>query len=299
MDSPDQQSEAGEQPAGRKRSKGLYLLPSAFTATNLGSGFYAIISTIHGHQLLAGTEAAKVSAAADFNNAARAIFVAILCDMLDGRVARLTKTNTEFGVQFDSIADVISFCIAPVLLAYVWGFNVAFGDQSGAHQFAFFVSFMYLICGAFRLARFNIQSARTHVLLEGIAKLSKNNFVGLPSPAAAAVIASVVHFAPQPINTYGDASPLYGGLLMLLVGALAALMVSKVRYPSFKSFGKTRFSARLGLLIAAPGIALLWIYSRYLLLALWSIYVLYGLVRALVSMLKRLLRRSGTPATDA
>ncbi len=281
------QVEAG--PTRRQQRKGLYLLPSALTAANLGLGFYAIVSIMHGHRLMRGAEPPNLAEAGlHFETASRAIFFAILCDVLDGHIARLTKTNTEFGVQFDSIADVVSFCFAPMLLAYAWSYGALFGENGGAHALAFYVSFMYLICGAFRLARFNIQASRSHVVLEGTSKLSKNHFVGLPTPAAAALIAAVVHFTPQPLITHANRAPLFGALLMLMVGVLAILMVSTIRYPSFKSFGETKRSARLGVLLVASIIMLLWLYSRQTLLIMWSVYILNGLIRAAASMLNGL-----------
>ena len=106
-------------------------------------------------------------AAEHFDNAAKAICWAVLFDMLDGRIARMTKTTTEIGVQFDSIADVLTFGIAPAVLAYAWGYGSALPEGSWAHKLGWFLSFMYLMCGAFRLARFNVQAARPRILAEG------------------------------------------------------------------------------------------------------------------------------------
>jgi len=293
----ERNEEAAPESAGRKPKKGLYLIPSALTAANLGLGFYAIVSIMRGYQLL-GEPGWGAASAVHFNDAAKAIFIAILCDMLDGRIARLTKTTTEIGVQFDSIADVITFCIAPALLAYGWGYGTAYGADSDLIRLGFFVSFMYVVSGGYRLARFNIQSTRPRVLVEGTAKLDKNSFVGLPTPAAAAMIASVTHFAPRPLAAQGDLAPLYGGLLMALVFALALLMVSTLRYPSFKAVDRSRSGTRyVLLLIAAIGMLLL-LYSRYVLVALWSAYVLYGLVRGASSLARRASRRQRIPAPE-
>ncbi|HZI19938.1 MAG TPA: phosphatidylcholine/phosphatidylserine synthase [Pyrinomonadaceae bacterium] len=288
---------AAEAPA-RRPKKGLYLIPSALTAANLGLGFYAIVSIMRGYQLLGGPGGAAPAAADHFGNAAVAIFFAILFDMLDGRIARLTRTTTEIGVQFDSIADVITFCIAPALLAYAWGYSTTFGAESDLQRLGFFVSFMYVVSGAYRLARYNIQSSRPRVLVEGTAKLDKNSFVGLPTPAAAATIAALAHFAPRPLVTQGDLAPLYGGLLMVLVGALALLMVSTLRYPSFKAVDRGRRGTRYVLLLIAAVGMLLWLYSRYVLLALWGAYVLYGLLRGASALSRRTFRRRGDPAAE-
>jgi CDP-diacylglycerol--serine O-phosphatidyltransferase len=284
--------------AARKPKKGLYLLPSALTAANIGLGFYAIVSIMRGYQLLGGPGGAAPAAAEHFSNAAVAIFIAILCDMLDGRIARLTKTTTEIGVQFDSIADVITFCLAPAVLAYAWGYGTSFGVESDLHRLGFFVSFMYVVSGGYRLARFNVQSSRPRVLVEGTAKLDKNSFVGLPTPAAAALIAALAHFAPRPLAAQGELAPLYGGLLMLLVGALALLMVSTLRYPSFKTIDRSRAGARYVLLLMAATGMLLWLYSRYVLLAMWASYVLYGLLRGASSLGRRVFRRRGVTAAE-
>ena len=257
--------------------KGLYLLPSAFTAANIGMGFFAVMGALRGFQLIGtGQEAELERAAAHFDNAARAIGWAVLFDQLDGRIARITKTTTEFGVQFDSIADVLTFGIAPAVLAYAWGYGATFADGSDAHKLGWFLSFMYLICGAFRLARFNVQATRPRPLAEGTAKLDKPNFVGLPTPAAAGLIAAIVHFAPQPLVQYPTgAATFYCGLMMLLLAALSALMVSTIRYTSFKELGADRRSTQLMILLIAATGMLIWLYSRYVLLAMAAIYVSY------------------------
>src|SRR5215216_3436848 len=234
--------------------KGLYLLPSAFTAANIGMGYFAVMAALRGFQMLDGVAvdqaldgvtAHKLAAATmHFDNASRAIGWAILFDTLDGRIARLTKTTTEMGIQFDSIADVLTFGIAPAVLVYAWGYGSTFADGSQLHQLGWFLSFMFLICGALRLARFNVQATRPRVLAEGVAKVDKKNFVGLPIPMAGGFIASLVHFSPAPLLTYGgDYSNLYAGLLMGVVAVLAALMVSTIRYSSFKTLGAGKRSS--------------------------------------------------------
>ena len=275
--------EESKGPAGGERRgirKGLYLLPSAFTAANIGMGYYAVMAALRGFQLLeGGTEQDLARATAHFDNAARAIGWAILFDTLDGRIARLTKTTTEIGVQFDSIADVLTFGIAPAVLVYAWGYGATFPEGSDLHKLGWFLSFMFLICGAFRLARFNVQATRPRTLAEGTAKVDKKSFVGLPIPAAAGLIAAFVHFAPSPLATYGDNLPaLYSGLMMGLMALLAALMVSTIRYSSFKTLGAGGRSTTKAMLLIAAGGMLVWLYSRYVLLSLVSVYVLHGLV---------------------
>jgi CDP-diacylglycerol--serine O-phosphatidyltransferase len=265
----------------RGLKKGLYLLPSAFTAANIGMGYFAVMAALRGFQLLGdGPEGEGVRAATvHFDNASRAIGWAILFDTLDGRIARLTKTTTEIGIQFDSIADVLTFGIAPAVLIYAWGYGSAFPEGSQLHQLGWFLSFMFLICGALRLARFNVQATRPRTLAEGSAKVDKKSFLGLPIPAAAGLLAAIVHFAPLPLVTYGEyRATLYGGLLMGLVAVLGALMVSTIRYSSFKTLGAgKRSTIKIMPLIAAVGM-LVWLFSRYVLLAIVLAYVLHGII---------------------
>ncbi len=264
--------------------KGLYVLPTAFTAANIAMGFFAVIWSIRGFHLAFDNPAA---AASYFNYAAIAIGLAILFDTLDGRVARMTKTATELGVQFDSLADVLTFGIAPIALIYSWGFAPSFGEKTSEHGFAIFLLFMYLMCGAFRLARFNLQATRPRVLIEGTPKLDKKNFVGLPIPPAAGLMASIVHFAPMPLNTYGEGfARFYAMLMMVLLAVLGVLMVSTLRYTSFKTAGTGRRNLYLVLLIAAVGM-LIWLYSEYVLLILSGISVSHGVIWYVFSLLRR------------
>lgn len=276
-------------PERRGLKKGLYLVPSAFTAANLGLGFYAVMAALRGFQLVGNGGAGELArAAAFFDNAAIAIGVAMLCDALDGRIARLTKTTTEIGVQFDSIADVLTFGIAPAVIVYAWGYGSALEEGSDLHKLGWFISFMYLMCGAFRLARFNVQSSRPRVLAEGTPKVDKKNFVGLPIPAAAGLIAAIVHFSPRPLLYYElNQRNIYSGLLIGLVGCLSALMVSTIRYSSFKSVGTRRRSTRVMILLMASFVMLIWLYSRYVLLALMMAYVLHGIVLRVGAIFRR------------
>jgi CDP-diacylglycerol---serine O-phosphatidyltransferase len=286
---------AGDAPGGpygaerRGIRKGLYLLPSAFTAANVGMGYYAVMGALRGFQLLGGGSEEEIArATVHFDNAARAIGWAILFDTLDGRIARLTRTTTEIGIQLDSIADVLTFGIAPAVLVYAWGYGAVFPEGSQAHQLGWFLSFMFLICGAFRLARFNVQATRPRALAEGTAKVDKKNFVGLPIPAAAGLIAAIVHFAPAPVSAAGGGrAALYAGLLMGLVAVLGALMVSTFRYSSFKAVGATRRSTTKVIVIVAAAGMLVWLYSRYILLALVASYVLHGVVLRLAAPFRR------------
>ena len=268
--------------------KGLYLLPSAFTAANIGMGYFAVMGALRGFQLLdSGTQADLERATAHFDNASRAIGWAIVFDTLDGRLARLTKTTTEIGIQFDSIADVLTFGIAPAVLIYAWGYGASFPEGSPEHKFGWFISFMFLICGAFRLARFNVQATRPRTLAGGTAKVDKKSFVGLPIPAAAGLLAAIVHFAPQPLTVYeGNLASIYGGLMMALIAVLSALMVSTIRYSSFKTIGAGRRSTMKAVIIIAAAGMLVWLYSRYVLLAIVGAYVAHGVLFRLLSLFR-------------
>jgi CDP-diacylglycerol--serine O-phosphatidyltransferase len=202
-----------------------------------------------------------------------------LFDTLDGRVARMTKTATEIGVQFDSLADVLTFGIAPIALIYSWGIAAAFRESSTEYGLGVFLLFMYLMCGAFRLARFNLQATRPRVLIEGTPKVDKKSFVGLPIPAAAGLMASIVHFSPAPLSFYGEGlSRFYCLLMMILIGVLGLLMVSTLRYSSMKTVGSGRRNLYMVLVIAGVGM-LMWLYSQYMLLILSVVYVSHGIVR--------------------
>ena len=274
-------------PPRRGVKKGVYLIPSLFTAANIGMGFFAVMASLRGFQLLGQPTPDLAWAAAHFDNAARAIGWAVLFDMLDGRIARLTKTTTEIGVQLDSIADVVTFGVAPAVLAYVWGYGGSLVEGTPAHQFGWFISFMFLMCGGFRLARFNVQSSRPRILAEGTIKVDKKSFVGLPIPAAAGLIAGIVHFSPTPLVALGPerARP-YSVLLILLMGVLSVMMVSSIRFSSFKTVGTKVRSMRIVILCLAVGM-LIFLYSQYVLLAIVIAYILHGLLSRVIGVFWR------------
>jgi len=246
---------------GRLR-RGVHLVPAALTTFNLGCGFYAIHAT-----LLGGT--------INFDKAAIAIGLAVLFDTLDGRIARATGTNSEFGKQFDSLADVISFGIAPGILAYAWGvrsINVAQpAIMHNLQPLGLLICFAFVACCAWRLARFNIQ---------GMAPDTRY-FVGMPAPAAAAMVAASVHALKFPLEGWRDSL-----LWLALMAALAALMASTVRYFSGKELAWTRRQPSL----VVVALALLgWSvveYSEQVLLFCASFYATSGLALALVRGLR-------------
>lgn len=285
---PQQLAMETKNPERRGLRKGVYLIPSVFTAANIGMGFYAVMAAVRAFQFVGnGTPSDLLQASLYLDNAAKAIGWALLFDMLDGRLARLTKTTTEIGVQLDSMADIVTFGLAPAVLAYVWGYGGTLQEGSGLHNLAWFLSFMYLMCGAFRLARFNVQASRPRVIAEGLVKTDKKNFVGLPIPVAGGLIAAIIHFTPFPLVRYGaEQAQVYSILLMALVGVLGVLMVSTLRFSSFKTVGTRSRSMRTIILAVAIGM-LIFLYSRYVLLAIVVGYILHGLLARLFGMFRR------------
>ena len=241
---------------GARLRRGVYLLPTFFTVANMMCGYYAILSAFEGR-------------ASDFDKAAIAIGVAFLFDSLDGRVARAMGTHSDFGKELDSLADIISFGIAPACLAYAWGIRAAAiaNAPGGIHleQAGWVIGFFYLACCGWRLARFNIQ---------GMAGSDKRYFAGMPTPLAACMIASVVHFnGGGPVEDVGPAV-----LWLSLMVVLGVLMTSTVRYYSFKDVQWTRRHSSLALLLLAIMVGLIVNFSKITLLVLASVYVLQGFV---------------------
>ena len=213
-----------------KPRKGIHILPSLFTTGNVFCGFYAFVAVLN----------------EDFYHAAWAIVVGMIFDGLDGRIARLTKTTSAFGMQYDSLADIITFGMAPAFLAYAWVLK-PFG------RLGWMAAFLFLLCTALRLARFNVTKPDTH----------GSHFIGLPSPAAAVVVASIVIafedlFATR-INPF---------VMVMVIYGLAFLMVSNIKYPAFK---KLNFKKRVA-------------FSRFLFVILF-LYVLATIPRVALFIL--------------
>ena len=198
------------------RGRGIYLLPNLFTTSALFAGFYAIVASIHGH----------------FEGAAIAIFVAMVLDGVDGRIARMTNTQSAFGAEYDSLADMVSFGVAPAILAYEWLLH-----ETG--KLGFLAAFVYTSAAALRLARFNSQAATT----------DKKFFKGLPSPASAAVVAGFIWCGHE----YGfQGSGVVIALTFIVTVLCGALMVSNIRYYSFKDLnlrGRVPFVIVLGVVL--------------------------------------------------
>lgn len=248
---------------GVKRRRGIYLLPNLFTTACLFAGFYAIVSAMSGR----------------FEAAAVAIFVAMVMDGLDGRVARLTNTQSDFGAQYDSLADMVAFGLAPALVVFEW-------SLSGLGKLGWLAAFVYTAAAALRLARFNTQV--------GIA--DKNYFQGLASPAAAAVVAGMVWVSNdyQLMNNIDLKIP---ALVLTVIAGL--LMVSNIRYNSFKDLdlkGKVPFVAMLAVVLVFVFI------STDPPLVLFSIFLIYALSGPVLTLkdirAKRARKRSGQSSPE-
>jgi CDP-diacylglycerol---serine O-phosphatidyltransferase len=233
----------------RRFRRGVYLLPSLFTLGNMFCGWACVVYTMRG----------------SYGPASVFIGFAFVLDMLDGRVARLTGTASAFGVEFDSLADVISFGIAPAILCFTWGLQ-PFGRLGWA------AGFLYVSAAAIRLARFNIQSTLN---------IDKRYFVGMPSPAAAGVLASTVFAYPYGLQDW------HAGLALPVVLVPAFLMVSTIRYRSFKTFDLgTRRSYR-NLILIATVMAAIATHPQATLATMSYLYLLSGLIGAAWGRLHR------------
>jgi len=266
----------------RKQRKGMYILPSLFTTGNIAAGYYAILQIMH----------ASLAEPWHLDNAAKAIGFAVLFDGLDGRIARMTHTSSDFGRELDSLADVITFGLAPALLAWSWGFHLLpMTSNPQWHtkiiQFGAIASLLFLIAGASRLARFNIQ---VNPQPSNPGRPGKKYFVGMPIPAGAGVIAAVVHFSEgEPV-----ASSWTAVTWVLMVMAVAYLMVSTWRFYSFKDLDfRNRQPFRLIILFGGL-FALIWFFSQQMLFALASLYMASGVFWRLQWIFRR--RETPPPA---
>jgi CDP-diacylglycerol---serine O-phosphatidyltransferase len=230
-----------DRPRRPRFRRGVYLLPSLFTIGNMFCGYACIVYAMHG----------------EYETAAPFIGFAIVLDMLDGRIARLTGTDSEFGVQFDSMADIISFGVAPAILSFSWGL-------SPLGRLGWAAGFMFVTAAAMRLARFNIQSAGGG---------DKRYFVGMPSPAAAGIPAATVYAYPWGFSDYRDALPV---LAMVLVPAV--LMVSTIRFRSFKTIDLQSRRPYTVLILIAACIVLITTHPRYVLVVIAYTYLASGFI---------------------
>src|SRR5438874_1517187 len=234
--------------------RGVFLVPALFTSANLLCGYFAVVAALMG-------------TTADFDRAAKAIGLAILFDSLDGRLARMLGANTDFGVQFDSLADVVSFGVAPAVLAFAWGVRslAIAGTQRGEllSDMGWVCCLGFLVCCAWRLARFNVQ---------GMAPGGSKYFVGMPTPAAAGMIAALVHGFKQPLHDWR-----WSVAWFMLAAGLGALMTSRIRYYSFKDVPLARKQRSLSIVLLGVIVAVIYVYSEDALVILSASYASFGL----------------------
>ena len=248
--------------------KALFILPNAFTVASIFCGFYAILLATSG----AGPES--------FDQAGIALFFAAFFDAFDGRIARLTRTQSDFGVQLDSLADVMSFGLAPAVLVYNWAFKDHDLGLVGA-----VLCFAFAACGAIRLARFNVLAAR--------GTGSSRYFVGLPIPGAATMLVSVIMAQSHMLGTSVERI----GSVAILVVVLSYLMVSRVRFRTFKDFRPRMKTAPLILAFIVAAVAgVLLLKARLAMVILVGSYIGLGLVEEVVFFRKRRVQLA-TPAT--
>jgi CDP-diacylglycerol---serine O-phosphatidyltransferase len=265
----------------RSPRRAAYALPTLFTAANVFLGFYALLAVFQGSMLFVQDAAA---AAVQFRFAAMAIGAAVFFDGLDGRIARMTNTVSDFGREMDSLADVIAFGIAPAALAFAWG--VYFVQPIPGipleylHRAGYFLSFLYLLCGAMRLARFNVQK---NPVPKNPGRPERKYFVGLPIPAAAGVLASIVYACYGVLLTWWIVSLAW----LALLGLLSFLMVSTWRYPSFKDLNLTRPRSPLMFVLVGSLIYLIWNFSQPVLLGATASYVASGILIRVGGIVRR------------
>jgi CDP-diacylglycerol--serine O-phosphatidyltransferase len=259
-------------PRRRRGRRGLFILPSLFTAFNIAAGYYAMSQTLQG----------TLSESWHFDNAAKAIGFAVVFDGLDGRIARMTNTTSDFGRELDSLADVIAFGVAPALLAWMWGFRLL--DLSGFRpnlaQLGLIFTFCFLMAGAARLARFNIQKNPEP---SNPGRPGRKYFVGMPIPAGAGIISAVVHFSDgQPLLYWWEGVG-WGALVLVT----SFLMISTWRFYSFKDIDLRSRHPFQFIVLFGGLIALIWFFSEYVLLVLALGYMCSGLIARFVYALRR------------
>ena len=265
-----------DRPPSRRLRKGMYILPSLFTTANMAAGYYAILQVTH----------ALPSEWWHYDNAAKAIGFAVLFDGLDGRIARMTGTSSDFGKELDSLADIIAFGVAPAMLGWMWGFRQLPAVLSPSElvtklvQFGAIASFLFLMAGASRLARFNITS---NPQPSNPGRPGKKYFVGMPIPAGAGVVAAMVHFsAGDPISSWWTALT-----WLLMMVALAYLMVSTWRFYSFKDIDfRSRQRFQLIILFGAL-FAAIWFFSQKVLFVIALLYMFSGVLWRLQWIFRR------------
>src|SRR5271157_4521060 len=263
----------------RRPRRAAYALPTLFTAGNIFLGYIAILRSFRGALAFQTGGAPE-----QFVIAAEAIAGAFFLDGLDGRIARMTNTASDFGREMDSLADVISFGIAPAILAFAWGVYFVDGSPGTGlqhlHDIGAFVSFLFLLCGAARLARFNVQK---NPVPKNPGKPDRKYFVGMPIPAAAGMVAAVVFAAGGKPLEWWPLSVAW----MVLLALLGFLMVSTWRYHSFKGVSLSKAYSPLLIVLLGALIYGIWNYAQPVLLALAGTYVASGIVTRIAGIVRR------------
>ena len=222
-----------------------FLVPSFVTVVGIFCGFLGVISAIKGN----------------FEYATKCIILAIILDGLDGRIARRLNATSAFGREFDSLSDMISFGVAPAVLVYCWGFSEV------ADEFGLLAAFVFVVCGATRLARFNVESSKQATM----------SFTGLPTPGAAAAVIAIVLCFPEPLT-----NPLLVAAMMVYIVVIGVLMVSTYSFFSLKKLEFSSGNPRLNLILLAVAVALAWKYSHAAILVASTAYAWSGLIAAFV-----------------
>jgi CDP-diacylglycerol--serine O-phosphatidyltransferase len=277
----------GPRSPDRRPRRAAYVLPTLFTAGNVFLGFLAIVKSFQGAMLAMSGD---LGSNPHFALAAKAIGVAVLLDGLDGYIARMTNTTSDFGREMDSLADVITFGVAPAVLAVAWGAQFVDGSVEAVlrdhlRRMGYFVAFLFLLCGAVRLARFNVQK---NPVPKNPGRPDRKYFVGLPIPAAAAMVAAVVYVTDAVPIEFWLFSVAWLGLLALL----SFLMVSTWRYRSLKDVQLLRPRSPLTVIFWGGLFYLIWNFTQPVLLAMATAYVGSGIVIRLGGALRRRLRRT-------
>ncbi len=274
----------------RKPDTPSYALPTLFTVGTLFCGYYTLMKTLQATALPV-SEAAQAAQFFDF--AAISIGIAVFTDGLDGRIARMTKSTSEFGAELDSLADCITFGAAPAALAFAWGMRglafeegLLFGEL--LRPIGYLCTFLFLTCGAARLARFNVQK---NPRPKNPGRPDRKYFVGLPIPPAAGLLAAIVHVrSGYPIDSWWP----WGVLWCALIACLGALMISGWRYRSFKDMNFMQ-KPTLGVVFFATMIFLIWNFSRPVLLTMAATFVLSGIVTRIAGLWRRTFAHAKDP----
>jgi CDP-diacylglycerol--serine O-phosphatidyltransferase len=269
----------------RRPRRAAYALPTLFTAGNIFLGYLSILRSFR------AVAAGGAGAAENFDVAAKAIGIAVLLDGLDGLIARMTHTTSDFGREMDSLADVISFGMAPAVLAFAWG--VQFVDSGLPQQFqhqlfqaGYFIAFLFLLCGAARLARFNVQK---NPVPKNPGRPNRKYFVGLPIPGAAGTVAAVVYACDSEPVRYWPFAIVWLALLALL----GFLMVSTWRYYSFKGLSLRQPRTPLIIILIGGLVYAVWNYGHLVLPVMAAVYVGSGIAFRLGGLFRRhVLRRA-------